>query len=177
MKNFSVRKLTQTSLFLALLIVLQYITSSMGQFVTGSAVNLVLILTTLISGGWSGFFVALISPFIARIFGIGPQLVQIVPAIALGNIAFVMAYSILHKRLSLKYLKWCVSIVFSAFLKYLVLWLAVTKLILPLININPQLMAKLSAMFGLNQFITALIGGILAMIIVPLVKKATDKIV
>lgn len=176
MKNQKVLFITETALFLALLVAVQYITSSMGQFVTGSAVNLILIASCTISGTWSGLVVALVSPFVARIFGIGPALIQIVPAIAAGNAILVLSYACIGKiKIKFEYVKWVISIAVGALLKYIVLSVSVSKVILPLTNVPGQMAAKLTAMFGVNQLITAVIGGILAMIVVPLVKRGIER--
>jgi len=75
---------------LALLVTLQAVTKSAGQYVTGSCVNLILAVTALTAGLGSGAAVAALSPFFAFLLGIGPQLLPIVPAIALGNLAYVV---------------------------------------------------------------------------------------
>ena len=58
--------IVRTAVCLALLLVLQVATKSLGQFVTGSCVNLVLAMAALTGGVWSGVIVAVISPFCAR---------------------------------------------------------------------------------------------------------------
>ena len=72
---------TETAVMLALLIVLQWATKPLGQIVTGSCVNAVLVAAVLLGGLWCGLTVAVISPFCAFLLGIGPQLIAIIPAI------------------------------------------------------------------------------------------------
>ena len=79
--------ITQTAALLALLIILQLATRSAGQLVTGSCVNAVLALAALIAGLSSSLTVAVLSPFLAFALGVGPKLLPIVPAIAVGNAA------------------------------------------------------------------------------------------
>ena len=62
--------LTETAMLIALLIVLQAVTKSWGQIVTGSFVNTVLALSVLTVGLWSGVTVAALSPFFAFMLGI-----------------------------------------------------------------------------------------------------------
>ena len=50
--------IVRTAVCLALLLVLQLATKSLGQFVTGSCVNLVLAMAALIGGVWSDVIVA-----------------------------------------------------------------------------------------------------------------------
>ena len=94
--------LTETAMLIALLIVLQAVTKSWGQIVTGSFVNTVLALSVLTVGLWSGVTVAALSPFFAFMLGIGPQLIAIVPAIAVGNIALVVVLWTLTKGRKLR---------------------------------------------------------------------------
>ena len=82
--------MTQTAVLTAMLVLLQSITKAGGQLVTGSCVNAVLAIAVLFSGLWSGVTVAVISPFLAFLLGIGPQLLPIVPAIAVGNVVYVL---------------------------------------------------------------------------------------
>ena len=55
--------IVRTAICLALLIAVQFFTRSFGQLATGSCVNLVLAVSALIGGVWSGITVAVISPF------------------------------------------------------------------------------------------------------------------
>ena len=96
--NSKVVRITETAAMTALLIALQAVTRSAGQYVTGSCVNAVLALTVLLVGLWSGVVVAALSPFFAFLLGIGPQLPQIVPAIAVGNLVFVVLLWALTRR-------------------------------------------------------------------------------
>lgn len=169
--------ITRTSLFIALLLVSQFSTASMGQYATGSVVNFILIASCLTAGTWSGFVVAFLSPFFAKMLGIGPALIQIVPAIAVANAAYVLFYGLIGKIncKKYKYVWWVFFVMAGAFLKYFVLNILVTKVVLVFASVPTPMVTKLTAMFGINQLITALIGGVLAMIIVPMVKRGIDK--
>ena len=95
--------LTRTAMLIALLLVLQSVTKGAGQYVTGSCVNAVLAVAALVSGIQSAAVVALVSPFAAFLLGIGPQLLPIVPAIALGNLVYVVVLWVIlrkHKLMS-----------------------------------------------------------------------------
>ena len=56
------RRLTETAVMTALLIVLQAVTKPAGQYITGACVNAVLAVSVLAAGLWSGITVALLSP-------------------------------------------------------------------------------------------------------------------
>ena len=88
--------ITETAAMTALLIVLQIATKAAGQYVTGTCVNAVLAVSVLTVGLWSAVAVALLSPFFAFLLGIGPQLLPIVPSIALGNLVFVLEIGRAH---------------------------------------------------------------------------------
>ena len=63
------RRLTETAVMTALLIVLQAVTKPAGQYVTGTCVNAVLAVSVLAAGLWSGIAVALLSPLFAFLLG------------------------------------------------------------------------------------------------------------
>ena len=159
---------TRTGVLIALLVVLQWATSALGQYVTGSCVNAVLAVASLVGGVWSGVAVALLSPFCAKLFGIGPQLIQIVPAIAVGNLVFVLVLHFVCGKQKV------LGLVCGAGAKALTLYLLVVRFIVPMLaeNLKPQQIATFSAMFSYPQLITALIGGSVALAILPALKKA-----
>ena len=72
MKN-KTRWITETAIMLALLVILQAVTKSAGQIVTGSCVNAVLAVTVLLGGVSSGLTVALVSPFVAFLWVLAPS--------------------------------------------------------------------------------------------------------
>ena len=159
---------TRTGVLIALLVVLQWATSGLGQYVTGSCVNAVLAVASLAGGLWSGVAVALLSPFCARLFGIGPQLIQIVPAIAVGNLVYAAALHFFCKHQKI------LGLVLAAAAKFAALYMLAVKFIVPMLvdNLKPQQIATFSAMFSWPQLVTALIGGSVALAILPVLKKA-----
>lgn len=171
--NKKIRWITETAVMLALLVILQGTTKAAGQFVTGSCVNAVLAISVLLAGLGSGLTVALISPFVAFLFGIGPQLIAIVPAIALGNAVFVLVLWLLasKKQKAMAVLGWLAA----AAAKFLTLNLAVVQLLCRVLPLKEQQIATFSAMFSWPQLVTALIGGGIALLIVPVLKKALHK--
>ena len=174
MKNKSVKFITETAVFLAMLIIFQSLSASLGQLVTGSLVNFVLIAACLLAGWKSGLVIALLSPFFAKLFGIGP-IYPILPVVALGNATLVAVYACVMKTgLDIK-LRWAVSVVLAAVLKYAVLTVGVVKIVLPRVNVAEKQATKLAAMFGTTQLLTAAIGGILACLAVPLIRKAIKR--
>lgn len=175
-----VRWITRTAVLAALLIALQWITSGTqafaGQYITGTLVNCVLAVAALFGGIWSGVTVAIASPFFAFMLGIGPKLIQIVPCIALGNTVFVVLLSLLrtHKRSAVLQ---AVCLTAAAAAKFLTLYITVVKVLIPVMGDGlkaPQIQT-FTAMFSWPQLVTALLGGMLALLVLPVLRKAFKK--
>ena len=161
--------ITQTAVLTAMLVLLQTLTKAGGQFVTGSCVNAVLAIAVLFSGLWSGLTVALISPFLAFLLGIGPQLLPIVPAIAVGNAVYVLA---LHFLWGKQLWRQCAGWLCAAVCKFLTLYLIVVQLLCRILPLAEKQITTFTAMFSWPQLVTALIGGGVALLIVPILQKA-----
>ena len=165
----------RTAACLALLICLQFFTRSLGQLVTGSCVNLVLAAAALIGGVWSGLAVAIISPFCAYLLGIGPAFFALVPCVALGNAVYALVFGLLVRRCFRRraVAAWG-CMVLAAGAKFAMLYLVLVRIAAPLVVPAAKLTA-VSAMFTWPQLVTALIGGVLACLVIPPVQKALDK--
>jgi len=172
--NKKVLWITRTALFIALLVAFQAVTASLGQYVTGSVVNLILILATLFGGFSSGLTVAILSPICAKLVGIGPAFWEMIPFVALGNAVLVICWFVVVDKIKLnKYVTYIIATVSAAVLKFVALFLGVTKLCVPIILALPEPKASIiSANFSFPQLITAAIGGALAILIVPALSKA-----
>ena len=168
---FGVKMLARTAILIALLVALQYATASLGQLVTGSCVNLVLAVAALYAGLWSGAIVAILSPLFAFLLSIGPANIALVPCIALGNLVFVLVLFVLGQKLE-KLPGNLLAVLAAAVCKFLALYLGVVRIVLPLLGLPAQKAAVMGNMFSWPQLVTALIGGALAMLIVPQLKKA-----
>jgi len=180
-KNNGVLWIARTAIFIALLIAAQYVTSSLGQFVTGSIVNFLLITATLTAGIYSGIAVAVVSPVAAWLIGIAPN-AFLVPSIMAGNVVIVIVYGLLLKKSGSlegfkKYALWAVAVVSGAIAKFLALYLGVVVITLPLITgtLKPPQVKAISTMFSYPQLVTALIGGAVATAVVPAIQSALKK--
>lgn len=173
--------ITRTAALVALLIVLQWATAGTkafaGQYITGSCVNAVLVVSALMAGLWSGVTVAVLSPFCAYLLGIGPKLIQIVPGVAVGNLVFVLVLYFLIGTEPKAIVRQAIGLLVAAAAKFLTLYLVIVKGIVPALsaNLKPQQIAVFSAMFSWPQLVTALIGGVVALLILPLVRKGIQK--
>ena len=171
--------ITETAAMLALLVVLQALTKPLGQLVTGSCVNAVLAVTVLFCGLGSGITVALISPVCAYLLGIAPQVLT-VPVIMLGNAAFVAVLRLVSgKQIWKNVMAWLAA----ALCKFALLYVLVKHGICGILAegllaqglLKTPMLTALPATFGAMQLVTALIGGGLALLLVPVLKKALRK--
>ncbi|MGD9559545.1 MAG: ECF transporter S component [Oscillospiraceae bacterium] len=170
--------ITRTAIFIALLIAIQAVTQPLGQYVTGSLVNLILILSTLLGGLFSGVTVALLSPVFAFLLGIGPAMPPVVPVIMLGNLVLVLAWHFIAGKAEGKKMlaMYPVALVVGAVVKFLVLYLGIVQLVLPFILKLPEgPTAVLTASFSYPQLITAALGGLAACLIAPPLKRILTK--
>ena len=177
-----IRWITETAVMLALLVCLQALTKPMGQLVTGSCVNAVLAVSALVGGLGCGLTVALCSPVLAYLLGIAPQILT-VPAIMVGNCVFVVLLSLLADKTGKNPVKQAAAWIAAAAAKFAALYAIVVWLICGVLSENllasgvmkaPMLKA-LPATFSWPQLITALIGGAVALVITPVLRKALHK--
>ena len=180
--NRKIRWITETAVMLALLVALQALTKAMGQIVTGSFVNTVLAVTALVVGLSGGITVAVSSPVLAYLLGIAPQILT-VPAIMVGNCVFVVLLAVLagkdHKNIVRQVMAWAAAAAAKfAALYAIVVWLICGVLAESLLAsgvLKAPMLKALPATFSWPQLITALIGGGLALVITPVLRKALHK--
>lgn len=180
--NKNIRWITQTAVMLAVLVTLQAVTKSLGQLVTGSCVNAVLAVSALMGGVGCGITVALISPVLAFLLGIAPQILT-VPAIMAGNTVYVVVLYLLAGRNSKNILRQVTAWIVAAAAKFSVLYAVVVWLICGVFSqslleagvMKAPMLQTLPVTFSWPQLITALIGGAVALLIVPMLRKALRK--
>lgn len=180
--NKKIRWITETAVMLALLVALQALTKPLGQLVTGSVVNAVLAVTALVAGLWSGITVALISPILAYLLGIAPQILT-VPAIMVGNTVYVILLYYIAGKGSKNLVRSVVAWLSAAIAKFatlygIVVWLICGVLAERLLSagvLKAPMLKVLPATFSWPQLFTALIGGAVALLIVPVLRKALRK--
>ena len=185
--NKKIRWITETAAMLALLVTLQALTKPMGQLVTGSFVNAVLAISALFAGLLSGITVAIISPVLAYLLGIAPNFVTVLP-IMLGNVCFVVLLRLIAGKSYKPVWRQPVALVTAAGVKFAVLYLLVVKVICgvasgallgkklgEVVVLAPPMLKMLPTMFAWPQLITALIGGGVALLIAPVLRKALRK--
>lgn len=167
--------ITESAVMLALLVTLQTLTKPAGQLVTGSCVNACLAVAVLVGGLSCGLTVAFFSPIAAFLLGIAPQILT-VPAIVAGNMVYVTFLYLLADRRGKMIVKQIVALVVAAVSKFAVLYLVVVKLICGVLAdvlmgkgmLKEPMLKALPATFSYPQLITALVGGTVALVIVPI---------
>ncbi len=180
--NKKIRWITETAVMLALLVTLQALTKPMGQLVTGSCVNAVLAISVLLGGMSCGVTIAMVSPVMAFLLGIAPQILT-VPAIMAGNTVYVVLLKLLTDPSGQAKGKQVIAWVASAAAKFVTLYGIVVGLICGVMSqsllaagtLKAPMLQALPATFSWPQLVTALIGGAVALVIVPVLKKALHK--
>ena len=149
------------------------LTAQFGQIITGSLVNLILIVSVMTCGLSVGLSVALVSPVAAKLLSIGP-LWSIIPFILIGNATLVVLWHYIGRIRRLNHVTaYIIALITAAAAKFTVLYIGIVKIAIPfLLNLQDKQAAAVSSIFSLPQLLTASIGGIVAVIILPLIHKA-----
>ena len=169
---------TQTALFLALLVAAQLFTRPLGQFVTGSSVNFVLVISCLLAGFSTAAAIAVVSPLLAFVIIGVPAVPLIIPFIMAGNLVLVAAMHFLSGKSFARpgrsaIVRLCVAAVIGAVLKCLTLWFGVTQVVLVMVpGLGQAQRDALAALFSWPQLVTALIGAGLAIAATPTLRRA-----
>lgn len=180
--NKKVLWITETGVMLALLITLQTLTKPLGQLVTGSCVNAILAVAVLVAGIYSGITIALLSPILAYLLGIAPQILT-VPAIMIGNIVYVVPLSLLADRSGKKLWKQPIAWITAAAGKFVSLYFLVSVVLCGFLAdgllasgaMKQPMLTALPATFSWPQLFTALIGGAVALLISIPLRKALHR--
>ena len=178
MKKSHVFWITRTAVLLALLFGLQAVTSPLQiPLITGSLVNMMLVIAVMSSGLSTGLAIAIISPFFAMILGLNVALLPIVPFISISNVAFVTIWHFGEKLVPINEMVRRIIVgVIAAMCKFAIIYLCIKELMLPLLHGGAEnVPLSLAAAFGVSQLFTALIGGGIAILALPIIEKALSK--
>jgi len=171
-KHEKVLWITRTAVFIALTVALQALTLQFGnQFITGSIVNFMLIISVMTCGLPTGLTVALFTPIMPTLLGFGPVW-PVVPFIIAGNMALIVLWHFIGNREIINnYVAHAIAMVAGAVAKFLVLFIGVVQIVVPYILQLPE-GNIMSVLFSYPQLITASIGGVCAIIVLPVLQKA-----
>ena len=174
----------QAAMLIALLVVVQLITFILpksvplvSQLITGSLVNLVLIVGAGTVGFSGAAIAAVLSPVLAFLFA---QMLfpQMIPVVAIGNLVIVGVTWLFFTaaRREDKSLLNLAGIAAGAIVKTAVLWAAAAIIVVPLFfSANPKVGGSISLMFSWPQLVTAIIGGLVALAVIPPVRTALKR--
>ena len=141
-----------------------------NNFIVGPLVNAVLIIATAAAGLWGGTAIAVIVPFVSALTNkaaIAPIILTFSPFIAAGNFILVLCSHLFMKKNK------AVGIGLGAFLKFLFLFASIT-VFTSMANIQPKIAASLMLLFSWPQLITAVIGGIIAFIVLKALERQLE---
>lgn len=168
------KQITVTAIMLAICILSQFF-KNLSVYITGPIINAALILTVLYAGTVCGIILSIITP-VTSFFITGSPIMAAIPAmfpcIMIGNIILVLCVGLLHTKFGAK-AGLPVSIGIGAVLKAVFMGILISLIILPTylpVKMQPMLHA-LQFQFSLTQLITAIIGGLYAVIIAAVLKK------
>jgi hypothetical protein len=114
--------------------------------------------------------------------GIAPQILT-VPAIMVGNTVFVVLLGLLADKTGKNIIRQVVAWVSAAVAKFAAMYAIVVLLICGVLSqsllasgaMKPPMLEALPATFSWPQFVTALIGGAIALVIIPVLRKALHR--
>ena len=179
-KNMNKKRIlwiTQTAIFIALLLAVQIFTRPFGQIVTGSCINFILVSSCILGGMPSAAIVAIVSPVCAfMLIGI-PAFPILIPFMMAGNFVLVAVIHFISGKAfidinSHSNFRIYASAVTGAILKFLTLWIGILQIALSFIpDISQPQKDVMAVTFSWPQLVTALIGSSFAVTITPKLMK------
>ncbi len=140
------------------------------QWLTGPIINALLVLSLFLLGIRSAVFVALIPSIVALSVGLLPAiLAPMIPFIMLSNILFVLVIDLVYKSIKNEKASYWLAILLASFIKFTFLFLSVS--VISKLLIKSELAVKVAQILSWPQFYTALLGGVIAFIILKCLKK------
>lgn len=134
------------------------------QAITGSLVNAIILIATVVLGSSAAITIGLIPSIVALSRGLLPVvLAPIVPFIMLSNAVYALIFS------SLKNKNFATAVITASTLKFFFLYFVSQHLLATLLP--QQFVSKASTMFSWPQLVTALTGGLIAFIFIKSYKK------
>jgi hypothetical protein len=142
---------------------------TLDQLIIGTLVNLTLCIAAGMTGFWSGAVISILTPSIAFFEG-ALKFPLMIPFVAVGNIVIVLLFWLFARVVIFKGSTY-VGAVIGAIAKTAVLWILVAIAAVPLLGVKGPAAQAIVLMFSWPQAITGAAGGILAAVILPLVRK------
>lgn len=164
------KRITLAGLFLALAIVFQLLGRSypdVSRNLVGPLINMLLLLCVWYCGLRYGLMLSILTPLTALLVGqLNPVMAPFMPFIMIGNALLVLAFHFFRNHLPGR----IIGIILGAIIKYFFMSLSV-RFIAPSLGLPDPVLKNMAFAFGTVQLIAALIGGLLAMIVIELLDK------
>ncbi len=141
-----------------------------AQWLTGTIVNAILILTLFLVGVRSALVLCVVPSLMALAGGLLPiVLAPVLPFIMLSNMILILSIDYFYLHIKNNQIAYWPGLLAGSFLKFLFLFLSVNTV--SHLLIKQALVVKIVQMFSYSQFYTAIIGGIIAGIILLRLKR------
>jgi len=125
------------------------------QFITGSIVNATLFIAVILLGSRAAIFIGLIPSVIALSTGLLPPVIApMIPFIMVGNSILVLTFDYLKDK------NYWLAIITAGFFKFVFLF-STSSIVINLL-LNKEIAKAIALMMSWPQFLTALLGGIMA---------------
>ena len=183
MKQLTTKQIAVTGIFLALAICSQFFKNA-SVFLTGSIINMLLLLTVYYAGLGCSLLLGVITPLTSFLITGSPLIAAvplILPGIMLGNAVYCLGFCFLvrlfHKGTGhspiLVITVRLLAVGFASLVKAGVMALCIVKLLIPMFgtNLPEKLVNVAKVQFSVVQLITACIGGGLASVLMVRIKK------
>lgn len=168
-----IQVIARTAILLALTIVFQIMGRFLGpnnNYIVGPLVNAALIVATAATGLWGATAISVIAPFVSALTNkaaIAPLILSFSPFIALGNFVYVLCFYLFIKKNRVA------GIIIGAIVKFGFLYAAIS-IFTRVMDVAEKPAAVLNALFSWPQLVTALIGGVVALLVVKTLNKSID---
>jgi len=140
------------------------------QWISGPIINAILILVLFLSGVRSAMVVALVPSLMALAGGLLPAvLAPVVPFIMIGNIIFVLTVDWFYNKAKDSGRGYWLGIILGAALKFIFLFLSVS--LISRLLIKQELAVKVAQIMSWPQLATAILGGMIAWLVLKWLKR------
>ena len=174
------KQLTLTALLLALCIASQFLKNT-SVYLTGPVINCILILSAVFCGLWSAAALSFITPLTSWLITGSPLMSAIpliVPCVMAGNIILTVTVW-LSVRKSRRTRALLLGTLLGAAAKAAFMGGTISLLLLPLLGgasgLPAPALASARVTFSLTQLITALLGGVPAVLIAPTLARVSER--
>lgn len=175
MKNSKAKSLAFAAILLAVCICSQFF-KNLSVYITGPIINACLILCTMISGLWYGIALSIITPITSFIITGSPIMAAIpliMPFVMVGNAILVIAVHVL-KNVPNRKVGFPLSMAVGSIVKGAFMGASIALIIIPAFLPEKMMAMKtvFQTTFSITQFVTALIGSVLAYLVAIPLKKS-----